>query len=57
MYQDSQDQDYRIIYTSIKEYQNVVDTLIKTQWTEGAPFNNYCQVSGTKNEQKQDVQL
>lgn len=38
VYQDSQDQDYRIIYTSIKEYQNVVDTLIKTQWTEGAPL-------------------
>lgn len=52
VYQDSQNQDYRITYTSIKEYQNVVDTLIKTQWTEGAPFNNYCQVSGTKKRAK-----
>lgn len=38
--------------SSIEKYKNVVDTLTKTLWTDGAPFNNYCKVSGTKKQAK-----
>lgn len=55
-YQDENGFD-SIGVSSIEKYKNVVDTLTKTLWTDGVPFNNYCKVSGTKNEQKQDVQL
>lgn len=38
--------------SSIEKYKNVVNTLTKTLWTDGVPFNNYCKVSGTKKRAK-----
>ena len=50
-YQDENGFD-SIGVSSIEKYKNVVNTLTKTLWTDGVPFNNYCKVSGTKKRAK-----